>query len=164
MIGGIQIFLPLSPVKARVCVTNVAIGEIQPVVTVKELEKMLEAYQVEGKEHSEEWLNCFSREAEKETIAALKLIAEEEQEYEVLTSWEMELEMLEDWLNYLEPTDDCHEKKVKHMMVEEHYEDFFKNFNQGDEQMRVVMSRHTSTDEGTFQSEEKLEEYGIQPT
>jgi ABC-type branched-subunit amino acid transport system ATPase component len=51
--------------------------EGQPTVTVKEeLEQMLEAAQAEEEdEHSEEWLNIFSQEAEK--TAALKLAAGE---------------------------------------------------------------------------------------
>jgi len=39
---------------------------------------MLETSQAkEGKEHSEEWLDSFSQEAEKGTAAALKLTTEE---------------------------------------------------------------------------------------
>jgi hypothetical protein len=38
MIGEIHIFLPLSPVEARVCVADATIGERQPVVTIKEME------------------------------------------------------------------------------------------------------------------------------
>jgi hypothetical protein len=42
MIGGIKVFLPYSPVEARVCVANAATTEGQPTVTVKEMEKMSE--------------------------------------------------------------------------------------------------------------------------
>jgi hypothetical protein len=82
MIGGIQIFLPLSPVEVRACVAEAA--ERQPAETVNEeggLEQMLEASQAEeGDEHSEEWLKIFSQEAEKEKTAALELAAEEAKE------------------------------------------------------------------------------------
>jgi hypothetical protein len=69
--------------------------------TVKEeLEQISEAAQAgEENEHSEEWINAFSKEAEE--AAALKLAAEEaeEQAGRLITPWEMELKMLEDWLN-----------------------------------------------------------------
>jgi hypothetical protein len=48
IIGGIQIFLPLSPVEARVCVADAATGERQPAVTVRrEMEQTSEAAQAE---------------------------------------------------------------------------------------------------------------------
>jgi hypothetical protein len=78
MIGGIQIFLPLSPVEARVCVADAATGERQPVVTVREMEQTSEAAQAEEDEHSKEWLNIFSQEAEK--TATLELAVEKEEE------------------------------------------------------------------------------------
>jgi hypothetical protein len=82
----------------------------------------------------------------------------------MLTPWEMELEMLEDWLNHLEPVDDCHEETVMQMLAEEHSEELLKNFSQGDEQlMMTVMPRHAAEDEGKFQSEEQLEEAGDMP-
>jgi hypothetical protein len=49
-------------------------------------------------------LKIFIQEAEQEITTA-----KEENEDKMLTPWEMELEMLEDWLNHLEPVDDCHE-------------------------------------------------------
>jgi hypothetical protein len=54
-------------------------------------------------------LKIFSQEAEQEITTALEAAAKEEHEDKMLTPWEMELEMLEDWLNHLEPVDDCHE-------------------------------------------------------
>jgi hypothetical protein len=63
-----------------VCVVDVAATERQLAETVKEeeeLEKISKASQAEeGNEHSEEWLNFFSQEAETETTAALELAAE----------------------------------------------------------------------------------------
>jgi hypothetical protein len=87
MIGGIQIFLPYSPVEVNVCVADATIAtEGQPTETVKEEEeegeKTLMSIPAEEKEHSEEWLKIFSQEAEKETAAALKLTTEEEEEEE----------------------------------------------------------------------------------
>jgi hypothetical protein len=100
IIGGIQIFLPGSPVEVRVCVVDIAAIERQPTETImeKELEQIPEATQEEGKEHSEGWLDSFSQEAEKETVVALKLTTKEEHGGKIITPWEMELEMLEDWL------------------------------------------------------------------
>jgi hypothetical protein len=96
MIGGIQIFLPDSPVEARACVAEGATAERQPAVTVGELEKIFEAAQVkeeeveqtlmfsqgEGDENSEEWLKIFSQEAEKEITVVLEAAEEEEEEEE----------------------------------------------------------------------------------
>jgi hypothetical protein len=73
MIRGIQIFLPHSPDEASICVAEGAIEEGQPTVTVKEMEQTLMFSQEKGNEHSKEWLNIFSQEAEKETTSALKL-------------------------------------------------------------------------------------------
>jgi hypothetical protein len=98
-----------------VCVANATTTEErQPVVTVmkEEMDQILEAAQEKGKEHSEEWLKIFSQEAEKETVAALKLKAKEENGDKILTPWELELEMLEDWLSHPEPVDDFHEKTI----------------------------------------------------
>jgi hypothetical protein len=47
-----------------------------------------------GNENSEEWLNIFSQEDEKETTAALKLIVGEEHGDKLITPWDMDLEML----------------------------------------------------------------------
>jgi hypothetical protein len=63
MIGGIEIFLPLSPEEAEIYVTDATTTEEQSVVTIRkeELEQTLEAAQAdeEEDEHSEEWLNTF---------------------------------------------------------------------------------------------------------
>jgi len=84
IIGGIQIFLPGSPVEVRVCVVDVAAIERQLVETVKEeeeLEKISNASQAEeGNDHSEEWLKFFSQKYETETTATLELVATEEEE------------------------------------------------------------------------------------
>jgi hypothetical protein len=67
----------------------------------------------------------------------------------------MELEMLEDWLNHLEPIDDCHEEIVMQMLAEENSEELLKNLSQGAEQlMMTIMLRHAVEDEGKFQFEE----------
>jgi hypothetical protein len=82
----------------------------------------------------------------------------------MLTPWEKELEMLEDWLNHPEPVDDCHEQTVMQMLAEENSKESLRNFSQGAEQMMMTaVSRHAVEDEGKFQSEEQLEEAGIQP-
>jgi hypothetical protein len=81
----------------------------------------------------------------------------------MLTPWEMELEMLEDWLNHPEPVDDCHEETVMQMIAEENSEESLRIFSQGAEQMMTAVPRHATEDEGKFQSEEQLEEAGIQP-
>jgi hypothetical protein len=82
MIGGIQIFLPLSLEEAKVCVADEATTsrERQLAETVKEeLEQVFETAQVEKEdEHSKEWPNTFSQEAKK-TIA-FELAEEEEEE------------------------------------------------------------------------------------
>jgi hypothetical protein len=92
-------------------------------MTVKrKLEQVFETAQAQAEareeddEHSEEWLNIFSQEAEKtaigevaeageEEVLALDLAANEAEEKagRSITPWEMELEMLEDWLNNPEP-------------------------------------------------------------
>jgi hypothetical protein len=82
IIGGIQIFLPSSPVEAGVCVAD-ATTEGQLEVTVIEEEEM------------EQML--------------ISTPTEEEHAVNMLTPWEKELEMLEDWLNNPEPVDDCQE-------------------------------------------------------
>jgi hypothetical protein len=70
IIGGIQIFLPSSPVEAKVCVADATTEEGQPTVTViEEMEQML-----------------------------ISSPTEEEHAVKMFTPWE-ELEMLEDWLN-----------------------------------------------------------------
>jgi hypothetical protein len=64
IIGGIQIFLPGSPIEVRVCVADVAATERQLAETIKEEEELEQiskaAQEEEGNEHSEEWLKCFS--------------------------------------------------------------------------------------------------------
>jgi hypothetical protein len=161
MIGGIEIFLPLSPAEAREDVVSAPTEERQPTETFmeKEMEQPLMTAQAKEKEHSEEWLKYFSQIAETKTTATLKLIAREEKEHAVkmLTPWEMELEMLEDWLNNPELVDDCHEKTVMQKIEEECSEESLRIFNQGVEQMMTVMPRHATMGEGKFQSEEQLE-------
>jgi hypothetical protein len=105
-LGELEIFLPCAQEEAENCVADVQqqAEQSQLEMTVKrKLEQTFETAQAdEGKEneHSEEWLNDFSQQAEKEAVA-LKLAAEEakEQAGKFITPWEMELEMLEDWLN-----------------------------------------------------------------
>jgi hypothetical protein len=46
------------------------------------------------------------------------------------------------------------------MLAEEHSEELFRNFNQGDEQMMTAVSRHVVGDETKFQSGKQLEEVG----
>jgi hypothetical protein len=106
MIGGIHVFLPHSLGEVEIYAIDAAIAEAgQPTEIVREaLEQTLEVAKAKREdEHSEECLNAFIQEAEE--AASLKLIAEEaeEEEYRLITPWEMELEMLEDWLNNLEP-------------------------------------------------------------
>ena len=103
-------------------------------------------------------LKIFSQEAEQEITTALEAATKEENEDKMLTPWEMELEMLEDWLNHLEPVDDCHEEAVMQMIAEENSEESLKIFSQGAEQMITAVLRRATKDEGEFQSEEQLEE------
>jgi hypothetical protein len=165
IIGGIEIFLPLSPVEMRFCVADATTTKRQLAVTVMMMEQISEAAQAEEKEHLEEWLKIFNQEAEGETAAALKLTVREEEEHadKILTPWEKELEMLEDWLNHLEPVDDCHEKTSMQMIGEEHSKESLRIFSHGVEQMMTVMLRHAAKDEGEFQFEEQLEEAGAEP-
>jgi hypothetical protein len=72
MTGGINIFLPSSQDEAKENVVGAAIVEGQPVVTIKEMEKISEDAQEKEEEHLDK----------------------------IPTPWEMELEMLEDWLNH----------------------------------------------------------------
>jgi hypothetical protein len=80
--GGIGVFLPFSQEEAEVFVADdTAIAEEQSADIVKEeLEKTLEAAQgdEEENEHSEECLNAFSQEAERDV--ALELTTEEAEE------------------------------------------------------------------------------------
>jgi hypothetical protein len=147
IIGGIEIFLPLSPVEVRACVVDTTSNSRR--TTSCDCQKRWSRYQrlaqAKEKEHSEEWLKSFSQEAEKETTAALKLTAKEEHADKILTPWELELEMLEDWLSHPEPVDDCHEQTVMQMLAEEHSEESLRNFSQGDEQMMMTaMPRYAS--------------------
>jgi hypothetical protein len=76
----------------------------------------------------------------------------------MLTPWQKEIEMLEDWPKNPGPVDDCREKTVIYMLVEEQSEESLKNFSHRVEQMMMTVTlRHTTTDEGKFQSEEQLE-------
>jgi hypothetical protein len=49
------------------------------------------------------------------------------------------------------------------MLAEEHFEESLRNFSQGAEQMMTVVLRSAAEGESKFQSEEQLEEAGIQP-
>jgi hypothetical protein len=68
IIGGIEIFLPSSPVEARACVAEATTEGGQPAETVmeEEMEQTLMSTPAEGKEHSTELLKIFSQEAETE--------------------------------------------------------------------------------------------------
>jgi hypothetical protein len=72
--------------------------------------------------------------------------------------------MLEDLLNHLDPVDEFHEQTVMEISREENSEKLLENFSQGAEQMITTVLMHATKDEGEFQSEEQLEEAGIQPT
>jgi hypothetical protein len=64
IIGGIEIFLPSSPVEARACVADATTEEGQPTVTVieeEEKEKTLMFSPAEGEEHSTELLKFSAR-------------------------------------------------------------------------------------------------------
>jgi hypothetical protein len=83
IIGGIEIFLPRTPVEVRECVFDATIEEGQPTMTVideEEEDQTLTFAQAEGDENSVELLEIFSQEAEWEMVAVLEL-TEEEEEY-----------------------------------------------------------------------------------
>jgi len=117
MIGGIRIFLPLSPKEAEICVADVATAEGQPTKTVKEeLEKISEAAQEEKEnEHFEEWINAFSQGVERKEVVALKLTVEDK----VLTPWEMELEILQDRMKNPEPARELAEVELSKNVTEQ---------------------------------------------
>jgi hypothetical protein len=101
MIEGIQIFFPLSPEEAKVCAADEAgtTGERKPAETVKEkLEQVFETTQAEKEEeneHSEEWLNILSQEAEK--TVAFELAEEKGEEADNISLFDMyeQIEALE---------------------------------------------------------------------
>jgi hypothetical protein len=132
-------------------------------VTVMMKDQILEVAQAEEEEHSAEMLKIFSQETEQGITTSLGAVAEEEHVDKMLTPWEKELEMMEDWLNHPEPVDDCHEQKFMQILAEENSEELFRIFIQGAKQMMIVMPRHATTDEGKFQSEDKLKEAGDAP-
>jgi hypothetical protein len=84
MIGGISIFLPSVQEEAESCIAGAATTEEQSplMMTVEEeLEQTLKSAQVEieeENEHSVEWLNAFSTEAEKNATEELTVANEEE--------------------------------------------------------------------------------------
>jgi hypothetical protein len=145
IIGGIQIFLPDSPVEARACVADATTEEGKPMVTIMMKEKISEASQgeeeemeqtlmstpAEGEEHSEEWLKIFSQEAETEMTATLEPAAERETDNIDLVDLYAELEALE-----------------RRVMV----------------QILHIHQVKLETDGGAYQPEEKLEEVGLEPT
>jgi hypothetical protein len=137
MVGGIRIFLPGSPVEARICVADegAIAREGQPDATIKgEVEKMLEAAQEEGNEHSKEIgaLKFFSQAAETEMTAALELATEEEEK--------------EDNTSFV---------------------DLYQEFEALERRVKVqslhIQQVKLEVDEGGFQSEEQLERAGDTP-
>jgi hypothetical protein len=83
MIGGVGIFLPCAQKEEKICVTDGAtIEQSQMTMTVKEeeeFEQTLEADQAEEEEeHSGEWLNIFSQEAEENATVEVAEVEEEE--------------------------------------------------------------------------------------
>jgi hypothetical protein len=82
IIGGIEVFLPSSPVEANTCVADETSEKGQPTVTIMEEEENMEQTLMfsptEGYENLEEWLKIFSQEAGKEMTATLELAAGEE--------------------------------------------------------------------------------------
>jgi mannitol/fructose-specific phosphotransferase system IIA component len=83
MIGGIQIFLPHSPVEARECVADAATTERQPAETVKEeeeVEQTLMFSQGEEDEHSKNGSKFSARKLNRKITAALETAEEEEEE------------------------------------------------------------------------------------
>jgi hypothetical protein len=124
IIGGIEVFLPHSPVEATTYVVYATTEEGKPSMTVIEEEEM-----------------------EKMLISAP---TEEERAVKMLTPWEKELEMLEDWLNNLEPVDDFHEKTVMHILGEEHSVEVLRVFSQEVEQMMPTTLKPATKDESEF--------------
>jgi hypothetical protein len=137
IIGGIQIFLPSSPVEARACVADATTEEGQPTVTVIEEEEMEQTSESSP--------------------------AEEEHADKVLTPWEKELEMLEDWLKNPEPVDDFHEQTVMQILGEEDSTKLLRNFSQEAEQEMTAALKPATENEAEFQSGEQLEEAGDEP-
>jgi hypothetical protein len=82
IIGGIEVFLPSSPVEAKVCVAEVATEDRQPTETVmeEEMEQTLTFSRKEEDEHSTEWLKIFSQEAGQEITVVLEAAEEAEEE------------------------------------------------------------------------------------
>jgi hypothetical protein len=82
MIGGIRVFLPSNLVEARAGVadTTTTRGQLEKLVMKEEVEETLMFAQGdEGDEHSKEWLEVFSQEAEREMTTTLELAAEEDE-------------------------------------------------------------------------------------
>jgi hypothetical protein len=85
MIGGIQVFLPHSPVEASEGVANGATRGGQPTETVKEEEEMEQTLtfpQEAENEHSTKWLKILSQEVGQEITVVLETVEEEEEEEE----------------------------------------------------------------------------------
>jgi hypothetical protein len=75
------------------------------------------------------------------------------------------LGILEDWLNNLEPVDDCRDQTVMHMITEEvNYEESLKDFSREAELINTIVLRHVAEDERKYQPEEQLGEVGLEPT
>jgi hypothetical protein len=82
MIGGIQIFLPLSLVEVRACVAEAAERQPAEIVMEEEVEQTPMFSQEAEDENSTKWLKIFSQEAGQEIIAVLETVEEEEEEEE----------------------------------------------------------------------------------
>jgi hypothetical protein len=98
MIGGIQVFLPDSPIEVRACVVDAETEGGYPTETVKENEKMEQTLmfsQGEEEEHLAELLKIFSQEVETEMTATLESAIEEEEENMDFFDLYEELEALE---------------------------------------------------------------------
>jgi len=82
IIGGIEIFLPRTPVEVRECVFDATIEEGKTTMTIideEEEDQTLTFAQAEGDENSVELLEIFSQEVEWEMVAVLELTKEEEE-------------------------------------------------------------------------------------
>jgi hypothetical protein len=119
IIGRIEVFLPHILVEARSCVAEVVAGEGQLVVTFIEenMEQTLMFSLAKEEENSVELLEIFSQDAEQEVTGVLEVVEiEEEHAVNMLTPWDKDLKMLEDWLNHIEPVNDCHYQTIIHIL------------------------------------------------
>jgi hypothetical protein len=135
IIGGIEIFLPSSPIGARSCVAGEAI-EGQPTETIKE---------------------------EKEQTLMSTPTKKEDNSDEFLTQWEQELNMLEDWLENPKLEYDC-QKIVTKIVREDHSTKFLKNFIREAKQRMNATLKHVAEEGVELYPEEQLIEYGDMPS